>query len=386
MIERIISKYIVDASDKSSLVALVGTNGAGKTSLVKSTFPGTPYVSLEDFEMREAAISYPQGFIVNYPKGAVFDDIQRAPELFYHLLKAAKNNELSGKYIITGSPHFFSKEKISESFDGELAIFRLLPFSLEELSSASITFDTYEECLLKGFYPNICLGSIEPYDWYQNYIHSLAERDIRLIVNVRNLMEFQRFLKLCASRIGYGANCLALANDCGITHNTATAWFDLLKANGVIYLLKPHHINYIKRLAKTPRLYFVDPGIACSLLGINGLTQISFHPFKNALFKSMIISEMFKYFYNRGLKPNFFFWRNKLTHEVNLLIEKEDKVIPIIFTSDTSIDKTHFKNLVYFRKLSKIQANESYLIYGGNTSYQHSLGNVVSWREATTIL
>jgi len=238
----------------------------------------------------------------------VIDEIQRVPELFSYIQTISDQSNTSGQFILSGSHSFLLNQHITQSLAGRVAILNLLPLSIRELQEQGIPFDKYEDLIFKGFYPRIYDKKIDPVDFYPNYLQTYIERDVRLLQNIHDLNHFIRFIKLCAGRIGQLLNLSSLANDCGISVNTAKAWISVLEASFTIYLLQPHHKNYNKRLVKMPKLYFYDSGIACSLLEIRSANQLSSHYARGSLFENLMISELIKGRFNNGLRNNCFFF------------------------------------------------------------------------------
>jgi len=385
IIPRILSKKARSLSRSFPIIAIVGPRQSGKTTLVKMTFPKKPYISMEDMDTREFAINDPRGFLAGYPQGAIFDEVQRTPQLFSYLQTAVDKNNKPGMFILTGSQHFLLQENISQTLAGRVAILKLLPFSTSELNTSSFIFHNYEDYLFKGFYPRIYDKKINPQDWYPNYIQTYIERDLRLIKSINSLSVFQTFIKMCAARNGQLLNLSSLANDCGITHNTAKSWLSILEMSFIIFLLRPHHKNFNKRMVKMSKLYFYDPGLTCSLLDIENKKQIVTHPLKGSIFESFIISELLKHRYNLGLKPNIYFWRDKTGHEIDCIIEKTNKFIPIEIKAGKTPTKDYFKNLIYWNALSQKNPLNSYVIYGGTSSQKRAAGNILSWKNISQI-
>lgn len=387
MIKRELYKKLTSAAKAFPIVAVVGPRQSGKTTLVKMTFPDKSYVSMEDLDMREYATNDPRGFLSDYAKGAILDEIQRTPQLFSYLQTNVDTHSKPGRFILTGSQHFLLQQNISQTLAGRVAILKLLPFSLNELLyKTHFSFNNYEEYLFRGFYPRIYDKKISPRDWYPNYIQTYIERDLRLIKNITNLNAFQTFLKMCAGRVGQILNLSSLASDCGITHNTAKSWISVLEASFIIFLLRPHYKNFNKRLIKMPKLYFYDPGLVSSLLGIETKKQILTHSLKGNIFESFILSEILKNKYNKGFDSDIYFWRDKTGHEIDCLIEKTSRLTPIEIKSGKTLTKDQFKNLIYWNKLSKTDPKKTYVVYGGDITQKRSYGNLIGWKNINSIL
>lgn len=385
MIKRELLAKLKSSVRKVPIVSLIGPRQSGKTTLVKMAFPDKPYVSLEEPDLREYATTDPRGFLSDYPKGAILDEIQRAPKIFSYLQTIVDKTNKSGMFILTGSQHFLLHENISQTLAGRTVILKLLPFSLSELNKTAFSYENFEDFIFTGFYPRIYDKKLSPRDWYLNYIQTYVERDLRLLKNITDLGVFQTFLKMCASRVGQLLNLSALANDCGITHNTAKSWISILESSFIIFLLRSHHKNFNKRLVKMPKLYFFDSGLACSLLGIENKKQISNHYLKGSLFETLIISELFKNRYNHGLKSNLYFWRDKLGREIDCIMEKTNRLVPIEIKSGKTASSQYFKDLSYWNKLSKNKPSNSYIIFGGEISQKRSQGNLITWKKIASL-
>ncbi len=385
MIKRDMAENLELLAKKFPVVSVMGPRQSGKTTLVKAVFPGKDYVSLEDPDTREFALSDPRGFLASYPAGAIFDEIQRAPDLFSYIQTLVDEKEEPGYFILTGSNNYLLQEKISQTLAGRVAILKLLPLSIGELSGAGYGVQNYEEYLYKGLYPRIYDKDIEPEFWYPGYIQTYIERDVRLIKNITDLGSFQKFFKLCAGRTGQILNLSSLGNDCGITHNTAKAWISILESSFIVFLLPPYHESFNKRTIKSPKLYFYDPGLAASLLGIETEKQISTHYLKGSLFESLIISELFKSRFNSGLKPNLYYWRDSSGNEVDCLLDRAGMLSPIEIKAGKTVAGDFFKGLKFFRKLAGEKAGSSYLIYGGNEIQKRADGKVLGWRNAYSV-
>ncbi len=358
-------------------IVLTGPRQSGKTTLAKYIFPKKPYVSLENPDTREFAENDPRAFLEKYKSGAVFDEIQNCPYLFSYLQEIIDENNKPGRFILTGSQQFKLHTQISQSLAGRVALVQLLPFSYSELYSNKNP--QLDKVLFTGMYPPIHDRKLDPSIWYANYMQTYIERDVRKLINIRDLSAFQRFVRLCAGRTGQLLNLSNLAIDAGITHNTAKAWISILEASYIIFLLQPHHINFNKRIIKTPKLYFYDTGFASWLLSIQNPKQISNHHARGALFETMIISEMVKERFNKALTSNLFFWRDRSGNEIDVIIEESDILIPAEIKSGQTINSDFFKGLKYWKKLTGTK--ESYLIYGGEENYKREGINIRSWRK-----
>ena len=380
MIERNIKNIILKHSKKYPVLALIGPRQSGKTTLIKNIFPNKEYVNLEDIEIREFALNDPKGFLNQYKNGLIIDEVQRAPKLFSYIQVIVDEKKKSGMFILTGSQNFLLMKNISQSLAGRIVIFNLLPLSSLELSKQkSFNKKSIDEILYQGFYPKLYKQKTDIEFYYANYVQTYIERDVRLIKNIGNLSKFRKFLSLCAARTGQLLNVSSLANDCGITHHTASEWLSVLEASFIIYLLKPHHKNYNKRVVKMPKIYFYDTGLLCFLLGISNSNQLKSHYLRGGIFESFVILEFIKFMYNKGFQNKCYFWRDKIGNEIDLLLENSNRLIPVEIKSGQTITSDYFKGINYYNKISKNKENISYLIYGGKEMQKRTNIEVFGW-------
>lgn len=348
------------------LVGITGPRQSGKTTLAKILFPHLPYVSLENLDIRLQAQNDPRSFLKQYLKGAIFDEIQHTPDLLSYLQGIVDESPEKGRFVLTGSQNFALSAQIAQSLPGRIGMTTLLPLSLSELGHK----DSLLPSIFEGGYPGLHNLSMNPLDFYPSYVQTYIERDVRQIKNIENMGKFQTFLKLCAGRVGQLAELSGLAQDCGISHTTARQWLTILEASYLIFFLQPFHQNFNKRLIKTPKLYFYDTGLACSLLGLEKATQVETHYLKGALFENLMILEILKKRLNQGLPPNLYFWRDQSGHEVDLIAEWGGTIHPIEIKAGSTFQPDFIKNLHHFCSLSHTE--KGYLIYTGEQqgSYQ----------------
>ena len=363
------------------IVAVTGPRQSGKTTLVRHACPDKPYVLLEDLDTREFATSDPRGFLSQYPDGAIFDEVQRCPELFSYLQGIVDEDRRPGMFVLTGSQQFSLQFGISQSLAGRVALLPLLPFSAGALLEFGLFPDTITELLWKGSYPPIYDRQYDPYKWYGNYVRTYIERDVRQLINVRDLSTFQKFLRLCAGRNGQLVNLSNLAGDCGITHNTAKAWLGVLESSYLIHLLQPHHENFKKRLVKTPKLYFLDTGLASWLLGIQSYEQLSVHPLSGALFESWVVAECLKGRWHRALESNLYFWRDRSGIEVDIIIDQSGKLLPVEVKSGQTVAGDFLNPIRRWQAFAGEASGNAHLVYGGLASQQRSDCKIYAWRD-----
>ncbi|HBS48402.1 TPA: AAA family ATPase [Candidatus Dependentiae bacterium] len=382
MISRELTTELKATAKQFPVVAVLGPRQSGKTTLVKNTFKKYNYVTLEDLDKKQMAETDPRSFLESNKNehGLTLDEVQLTPNLFSYIKTYVDSHKGAGQFILTGSQNFLLNEKISQSLAGRVAILTLLPLSYTELEKAKLLSNKIDKTLYFGFYPRIWNEKIPPQKWYKNYIQTYIERDVRNLRNVENLSLFQQFIKLCAGRIGQVLNLASLGNDCGITANTARSWISLLESSYIIHLLRPHYKNFSKRLIKAPKLYFYDAGLACSLLEIENEKQLATHYLRGNLFESFVISELIKKQYNQDKRPNVYFWRDSLGHEVDCIIEKGQELIPLEIKIGKTINPSFFDGLHYWNELAGEKSQNGVLIYGGDEKVKHQGIKILGWK------
>jgi len=363
------------------VIVVTGPRQSGKTTLAQASFPDKPYVSLENLNERAFAQEDPQGFLGRYPVGAIIDEVQHVPALFSFIQTRVDAARRMGEFILTGSQNFGLMASVAQSLAGRAGIVQLLPFSLNELAAAD-RLPALDELLYSGLYPPLYDRPLDPAQWFGSYILAYLERDLRQLANVHDLGLFQRFIALCAARTGQLLNLSSLALDCGIGQTTAKNWLDLLQTSYVIFLLRPHHRNFGKRLVKSPKLYFCDTGLAAALMNIQGVTHMAIHPARPALFESLIVIEYLKRRYNAGLASNLFFWRDNIGHEVDLLLDEGEQLRPIEIKSGQTIGSEHFDGLRTWQRYAGAAAGPPALVYAGVDEYTRSGIQVVPWNAS----
>lgn len=381
MIERTLTAKMISLAQKFQVITLTGPRQSGKTTLVRAAFSSLPYVSLEEPDVRQIALTDPRGFLLNYPAGAVLDEIQNTPELFSYIQRIVDENR-QVQFILTGSSNFLLMEKISQTLAGRTAVLHLLPFSFNELEPLA---EQYESLIFKGQYPRIYDRDIAPTDFYPAYIQTYVERDVRLMKNIGDINAFIQFTRLCAGRIGQLLNYAGLASDAGISPNTAKSWLSILESSYILYRLQPYHRNFNKRLVKSSKLYFYDTGVACSLLGIREEDQVQLHYMKGALFENLIINEFIKRNFNRGENRQPYFWQDNHGKEIDCLLVNGDRATPVEVKSGKTMSASYFDNLKYWRNLADLPDDRGYVVYGGDQSMQTSTGALISWRNLDRI-
>ena len=384
MIQRELVEKTKQLAVQYPVVTITGPRQSGKTTLCRMVFPEMTYVSLEDLDQREYARQDPRGFLNRFPQGAVLDEIQRAPELLSYIQTIVDQQNKEGFFILTGSQQFELLEGISQSLAGRTALVRLLPFSLGEAYGANLKKTTLDQVLYTGFYPRIFDKGLIPTEAMGFYVNTYVERDLRMLINIRDLSQFEIFLKLCAGRTGQIVNLSSLGNDCGVNHSTVKSWLSVLEASYIIKLLRPYYKNFNKRLIKSPKLYFLDTGLACFLLDIQNSGQLATHPLRGALFETFIVAELLKKRFNAVQTDNLFYFRDNIGNEVDIIWDRSPQPVPVEIKSGQTVSRDAFKGLDYFNKLSGGD-DASHLIYGGDESYTRQSVQVTSWRDVGDI-
>jgi predicted AAA+ superfamily ATPase len=350
--------------------------------LARHLFPGKPYISLEDPTERAFADEDPRGFLARFSKGAIFDEAQRWPELFSYLQGLVDEDRTPGRFILTGSQQFGLMAGVTQSLAGRVAMSRLLPFSAAEIAGVGNGQATLDDVLWRGSYPALNIGaSTQPVDWFASYITTYLERDVRQVLKVQDLATFQRFVRLCAGRTGQLLNLSAVASEAGISHTTARAWLSVLESSDVLFLLTPYHRNFGKRLVKSPKLYFVDTGLACWLLGIRQSEQLSLHPSRGALFENWVVTEFLKHRANQGQPSDLHFWRDNNGLEADLLYETgTGRLQTVEIKSGQTPTGDYVRAGQRSASMAAAEACTPLLIYGGDTSVLRNGVQLLSWR------
>lgn len=370
------------------VIAVVGPRQSGKTTLVRETFADYKYFSLEDPDTLDAVKADPRDFLErDYgAPGIILDEFQNEPILLSYMQGIVDQNRRPGYFILTGSHNFLMNQAISQSLAGRVALLTLLPLSLSELRDSHLLSSDINKAIYNGFYADIFSRNIEPRDFYPQYTKTFVERDVRQLSYVGNLTDFQKFLRLCAGRIGQLLNISSLADDCGISASTAKSWISILQASYIIFLVSPHFKNFSKRLIKSPKLYFYDTGLACWLLKVGSETNVADHYLKGGLFESMILSDLYKNFYNQAQEPSIYFWRDSHGHEIDCLLDFGTQLVPIEIKAGKTIQPNFFDGLHYWCDLANVSYDQGYVIYSGNETQARTRGTIVSWQSVDSII
>lgn len=364
MYYREITPELQQLAKQYPVVTVTGPRQSGKTTLVQHTFPKKPYVNLEAIDIQELIKNDPRAFLAQYPEGAILDEIQCVPELLSYIQIIVDERKLKGMFILTGSHQLQLYEAITQSLAGRTALLNLLPLSLSEMHQAKIEI-SLDELLLKGGYPRIFSDKLDPTKAYRNYYQTYVERDLRQLINIKDLLQFQRFIRICAGRIGQLLNLEGIGNDVGISSNTVKEWLSVLEASFIIFRIQPYHENFGKRIIKSSKLYFTDVGLASYLLGIETTTQMTRDPLRGNLVENLIVTELMKTRLNQGKDPQLYFFRDTHGHEVDLIFQAAHQLIPIEIKASQTFHSDFLKNLLFFQELVGERMPKGVLIYSG---------------------
>ena len=368
------------------MVGITGPRQSGKTTLARSLFSDKPYVSLENPDDRNYALDDPRGFLGQYPAGAVLDEVQRCPQLFSYIQGIVDDTKKPGMFILTGSQQFGLMAHITQSLAGRVGILNLLPFSYSELREGGVAPQRVEDVVLRGGYPALYDQPVDPTNWLNSYITTYIERDVRQLVNIRDLELFRRFVELCAGSVGQLTDATRLGADCGVSRNTIQAWLDILDASFILFRLQPHHDNLRKRLVKTPKFYFYDVGLAARLLGIESAEQLWKHPLRGALFENWVIAEFVKSLRNNADTRRLYFWRDRSGHELDVLIERGLLNDVIEIKSGKTIASDWLKTLTWWKNTAQEKSGKRHLVYAGDTTQKRHDVEIVPWNHIDSVL
>ena len=369
MISREIVQEFKEAINEYPVVTVLGPRQSGKTTLVRMVCPDLPYFSLEDPDMRMAAEADPRGFLNNIPHGAILDEIQRLPILLSYIQGIVDQVGKPGMFIVTGSHHPDVHQAVSQTLAGRTALLTLLPFSIPELKNYKKDWASYE-LIVTGAFPRVHQEKLSPSRFYNGYIQTYVERDVRSLINIKDLGMFQRFLSLLAGRVGQVVNYSSLGNDIGLSSVSVKNWISVLKASFVVFELPPFFENINKRVIKSPKIYFTDTGLVSHLLGIETSVQAFRDPLRGGLYENFVILEILKSRINRGKRPELFFFRDTHGNEVDLIIRRSRRLIPVEIKSSATFANSFLKGIDMFRQLNKNTDPNGYVLYDGEKTFE----------------
>lgn len=380
MVDRDIAPLAAALARQYPVLTLTGPRQSGKTTLCRALFPGKPYVTLEDPDQRRFAEEDPRGFLQGISGGAIVDEIQRAPQIPSYLQAMVDADPQPGRFVLTGSQQFELMSQVSQSLAGRTAVLRLLPFSLAELARLG-PVPALAQTLLSGFYPRIHDRGLDPSRALGDYFATYVERDLRQLTAVHDLQRFERFVRLCAGRVGQLVNLTSLGNDAGVSHATARAWLDLLQTSYIVHVLPPWSTNTSKRLVKSPKLYFHDVGLACWLLGLRSAEQVARDPLYGSLFENMVVMEALKTRFNQGESAELYFYRDATGREVDLLIPSGRRLRAVEIKAGATVNTDYFLGLRSFAAAYPDVLDGGSVVYGGDADQPRSDWPVFGWRR-----
>jgi len=382
MYNRSILAEIQALAKEFRIITVLGPRQAGKTTLCRMAFPEYKYVSLEDPDTRLYATEDPRGFLNEYRQYVIFDEVQRAPQLLSYMQTIVDEDKLKAQFILTGSHQLELSAAIAQSLAGRTAQLTLLPLSMHELNQdINANENELNACLLNGFMPGKHADQVNTSRFYRSYFQTYVERDVRLIINLKDSTKFEKFVRLCAGRIGQLLNQASLANDVGVSSNTIGDWLSVLEASFIIYRLQPYYENIGKRLIKSPKLYFIDTGLAAWLMGIETTIQMQRDPLRGNLFENFIVIEALKSKLNQGKDPRLFFYRDSHGNEVDLVIQHGNNLHPIEIKSSQTWHSSFLKGINYFKQLLGDRAEKGTVIFGGDSNRTAENYNLRSYKK-----
>ncbi len=362
-IPRKLAPKIIEASQYYQVLTVTGPRQVGKTTLCRHLFENYTYRNLEDLSLREVASTDPKAFLQGCGNHAIIDEIQHVPSLLSYIQLEVDNNP-DARYVLTGSSNFALMEGITQSLAGRSALFTLLPFAIDELGDYADETAT-DPLLYRGFYPAIFTRKTPPELFYRNYYNTYIERDLRQLLKVKNLDNFQRFIRLCAGRTGSEFNASALANEVGVSSPTISEWTSILRESYILFYLPPYYVNINKRLTKSPKIYFYDTGLLCFLLGIEAADQLATHPLRGSIFENLAVIELMKKRFNADRPANLYFYRENSGKEVDILRENATGLDIFEIKSAKTYNKDFKKNLEYLKNLLGDKIQHAEIVYDG---------------------
>ena len=383
-IHRKIEETILEASKYFSVIAVSGPRQSGKSTLLTQLFPLYEKYSLKDLNILDYAKNDPIAFLNQTDEGMFIDEIQRCPQLLDYIQGIVDNNP-KRHFALSGSSNFEVMKNLSESLAGRAGVFELLPMSIQEVTG-KVDLDNLNQILYNGLYPSICAKKNIAKFFYPSYVRTYLEKDVRDLLQIKDQIRFTKFLKLCAARIGSLFNASELGAEVGVSSKTISHWLSVLQASYLITLLPPYYENIPKRLVKSPKLYFNDPGLACYLLDIETPQQLDRDKMRGAIFENMIVMEAIKHRYNMGLEGGVFFYRDSNQNEVDLLIKQEGELTAIEVKSSMTYSSSFEKTLTQIEGWVKTPISKKAIVYSGNFENTSGDINLINYRHISSIL
>jgi uncharacterized protein len=379
LIKRTIQKELGELMQQYPVVTITGPRQSGKTTLAKMTYPDYHYCNLENPEIRKLATEDPNAFFKQFPSPLILDEIQRVPSLLSYIQGYVDEKQEPGQYLITGSQHLSISEAITQSLAGRTALLTLLPLSMEELINAGFDIER-DKIIYTGGLPRIYDNDLNPYKANRNYFQTYVERDLNQLSTIRDLSNFERFMRLLAGRIGQILNVSSLSNDLGVSSTTLAEWISILEASFLVFRIYPYYENFGKRLIKSPKIYFSDTGLVSYLLGIETPEQVSRDPLIGNLFENLVVLEAFKTRLNKGLDPNLYYFRDNNGNEVDLVYQRHQELIPVEIKAAMTYHEKLAKGIAFFQRTTQ-KATKGVVIYAGKMEFDQSHVAFVNFKE-----
>ena len=372
-------ELLLEASKYFSVLCVTGPRQSGKSTILKNLFPNAVTYSLKDVNVREFAINDPLAFL-NQTKDLMFiDEAQKVPQLFEYIQGIVDNNP-DRKFLLSGSSNFELMNSLSESLAGRVGVFELMPMSMSETLAES-SVKSMDDFLYDGLFPAICAGKNIARLFYPSYVKTYLEKDVRDLLKIKDIMLFMKFMKLCAARVGSIFNASEVANEVGVDSKTIHSWLSVLSASYIIYLLPPYYENISKRLVKSPKLYFTDPGLACFLLDIESPKQLSRDKMRGNIFENFVVMEAVKHRMNAGKEGGVYFYRDSNMNEVDLLVKEEGEIKAFEIKSSMTYTKDFEKTLRKLPEWIKTPVARKVVVYDGDFENNAGEVEIVNYRN-----
>lgn len=387
MIPRNAAKEILQIARDYPVVTVLGPRQSGKSTLVLDSFPNRKYVNLELPDIQQSITNDPRSFLDSIPgEGVIIDEVQRMPELLSYIQAYVDKHKVNGQFILTGSHQLELHEAITQSLAGRVGIIKLLPLSIQELKqSGRLEEESTDALMLKGFFPKLAANNIKASTYYQNYLATYVERDVRKMLNIRDLGLFQDFLRLLAGRTGQILNSASLGNELGISNHTVNNWLSILEASYITIRLRPYYENFGKRIIKQPKIYFTDTGLLCHLLGIELNSQLQRDPLRGQIFENLVVIELFKHQYNIGKEANFYFFRDSYGNEIDVIYKQANNLIPIEIKVAKTFHKNFLKSIKFLKKLQSGRVTYGFLIYSGEQLHAIEMIKIINFMDVEEV-
>jgi hypothetical protein len=365
MIARVIAGELEKAAAESPVITVLGPRQSGKTTVVRTVFREHAYRNLEEPDTRALALGDPRGFLAGTGGACILDEVQRCPELLSYLQSEVDSRGGRGRFVLTGSHQPLLHQAINQSLAGRTAVLTLLPYTVDELRGYGRAWSPWE-LIAAGSFPRVHEERVRPDRFFNGYVQTYLERDVRALINLKDLRRFQQFLTLLAGRVAQVVSYTALGNDVGVSSTTIKSWIAVLQASFVVFELPPYFENVRKRVVRSPKLFFTDTGLASYLLGIRSAEQAERDPLRGALYENLVVTELLKQRLNRGLRPDMYFYRDSHGSEVDVVLRDGRQLVPIEVKSAATFDPSFVRGLTSFREAVGAVAGAGVVLYNGD--------------------